>query len=70
MGLLSTVEIVLDSSSSATAPDAENIAMNKLVKNNVDRPISRNSLLSSSIVYIAIDGLMINNNKAAVMIIE
>jgi hypothetical protein len=67
-GLLRTVVIVLFSISLATAPEAENIAMNKLVKNNVDKPISRKSLLSSLIVYIVRDGLMKNKNKAATMI--
>jgi len=57
--------MVLFSSSSATAPDAENIAMNKLLKNSVDNPNSRKSLLSSSIVYIVKDGLIKNKNKAA-----
>ena len=65
MGFVRTVVIVLFRISSATAPDDEKIAMNKLVKNNVDKPISRKSLLSSSMVYIAKDGLMTNRNKAA-----
>jgi len=60
----------LFSISCATAPDAEKIAMNKLVRNNVDKPISRKSLLSSSIVYIAIDGLMNSNSRAAMIIME
>jgi hypothetical protein len=68
-GLLRTVVIVLFSSSWATAPEAENIAMNKLVKNSVDNPISRKSLLSSLIVYIVKEGLIKNKNKAATMII-
>ena len=59
--------IVLFRNSSATAPEAENIAMNKLVRNNVDNPISRKSLLSSSMVYIAMDGLMKNKKSAAKM---
>ena len=67
-GLLNTVVIVLFSISSATAPEAENIAMNKLAKNNVDKPISRKSLLSSLIVYIVSDGLMKNKNRAAIII--
>jgi hypothetical protein len=67
-GLLSTVVIVLFSISSATAPEAENIAMNKLAKNSVDNPISRKSLLSSLIVYIVSDGLMKNRNRAAIII--
>jgi hypothetical protein len=69
-GLLRTVVIVLLSNSCATAPEAEKIAMNKLVKNNVDNPISRKSLLSSLIVYIVRDGLIKNNNNAAIMIME
>ena len=68
-GLVSTVIIVLFSSSLATAPDAEKIEMNKLVKNSVDNPISRKSLLSSLIVYIAMDGLMKSSSKAAATII-
>jgi len=68
MGLLMTVIIVLFSISSATAPEAEKIAMNKLVRNNVDKPISRKSLLSSLIVYIVRDGLMKNKSKAATII--
>jgi len=42
--------------------------MNKLVRNNVDSPISRKSLLSSLIVYMAMDGLIKSNNRAAAMI--
>jgi len=42
--------------------------MNKLVKNSVDNPISRKSLLSSLIVYIVKEGLIKNKNKAARMI--
>ena len=60
--------MVLFSISLATAPEAENIAMNKLVRNNVDKPISRKSLLSSLIVYIAMDGLIKSNSRAAPMI--
>ena len=67
-GLVRTVIIVLFSNSLATAPEAENIEMNKLVKNNVDNPISRKSLLSSLIVYIVKDGLMNSKNRAATMI--
>jgi hypothetical protein len=70
IGLLKTVDIVSVSISSATAPDAEKIAMNKLVRNNVDRPISRKSLLSSSIVYIAMEGLKIKRSRAEKIIIE
>jgi hypothetical protein len=60
--------MVLFSISSATAPEAENIAMNKLAKNSVDKPISRKSLLSSLIVYIVKDGLMKSRSKAATII--
>jgi hypothetical protein len=67
-GLLRTVVMVLFSISSATAPEAENIAMNKLAKNNVDKPISRKSLLSSLIVYIVMGGLTININRAVKII--
>jgi hypothetical protein len=69
-GLLRTVVMVLFSISSATAPEAENIAMNKLTKNNVDKPISRKSLLSSLIVYIVMGGLTINKNRAVNIIME
>ena len=69
-GLLRTVMMVLSSNSLATAPEAEKIAMNKLVRNSVDRPISRKSLLSSLIVYMARDGLMKSNSRAAAMIME
>jgi hypothetical protein len=61
--------MVLFSISSATAPEAENIAMNKLVKKSVDNPNSRKSLLSSVIVYIVRDGLMKNKSRAAIIII-
>jgi len=54
----------------ATAPEAENIAMNKLVRNSVDKPISRKSLLSSLIVYIVRAGLIKNRNKAAIIIMK
>ena len=67
-GLVSTVMIVLFSISSATAPEAEKIATNKLVRKSVDSPISRSSLLSSSIVYIASDGLNRNKRSADPMI--
>jgi hypothetical protein len=60
--------IVLFCSSSATAPEAEKIAMNKLVRNNVDSPNSRRSLLSSLIVYIVKDGVTKNNISAATII--
>jgi NAD+--asparagine ADP-ribosyltransferase len=60
--------MVLFSISLATAPEAENIAMNKLVKNSVDNPISRKNLLSSLIVYIVRDGLIKNKNRAAIII--
>ena len=66
-GFVRTVMTVLFRSSSATAPEAEKIAMNKLVRNNVDKPISRRSLLSSSIVYMAIDGLTKNKHNAEKM---
>ncbi len=69
-GLLKTVMMVLFSNSLATAPEAEKIAMNKLVRNSVDRPNSRKSLLSSLIVYMARDGLMKSNSRAAAIIIE
>jgi hypothetical protein len=64
-GLLRTVRIVLSSISLATAPEAEKIPMNKLAKNNVDKPISRKSLLSSLIEYIVTEGLRKNRNSAA-----
>ena len=60
--------MVLFSISSATAPEEEKIAMNKLVKKSVDKPISRRSLLSSLMVYIVSDGLMKNRNRAATII--
>jgi len=68
-GLLSTVVMVLFSISSATAPEAAKIAMNKLERNNVDKPNSRKSLLSSVIVYMVIDGLMNIKSKDAIIII-
>jgi uncharacterized small protein (DUF1192 family) len=68
-GLLRTVKIVLFSISSATAPEAEKIAMNKLAMKSVDNPNSRNSLLSSLIEYIEIDGLTKNSSRAAMIII-
>jgi hypothetical protein len=43
--------------------------MNKLAMKSVDKPNSRNSLLSSLIVYIASDGLTKNSSRAAVIII-
>jgi len=66
-GLVSTVMTVLFSISTDTAPEAEKIAMNKLVRKSVDRPISRRSLLSSSIVYIDNDGLTRKSNRAIKM---
>ena len=66
-GFVRTVMTVLLRSSSATAPEAEKIAMNKLVRNNVDKPISRRSLLSSSIVYMAMEGLTKNKPNAEKM---
>ena len=63
-GLVSTVMIVLFSISTDTAPEAEKIATNKLVKKSVESPISRSSLLSSSIVYMASEGLTTNSSSA------
>ena len=68
--MLRTVRMVLLSISSATAPEAAKIAMNKLAKNSVDNPNSRKSLLSSLIVYIERDGLTTNKNTAAIMMTE
>ena len=50
-------------------PDAEKIATNKLVKNSVDKPISRRNLLSSLMEYIVREGVMRNSSNAAVMIV-
>ena len=50
--------MVLFSISSATAPEAEKIVMNKLERKSVERPISRKNLLSSISEYIVMDGLM------------
>ena len=66
-GLVSTVRIVLFSISTDTAPEAEKIATNKLVRKSVESPISRSSLLSSSMVYIDNDGLTRSSSKAAAM---
>ena len=55
--------------SSEIAAEAEKIAMNNPVKNNVDRPNSRSILRSSSMEYIEIDGARTNSNIDAVMII-
>lgn len=67
-GFESTVVMVLFSISSATAPEAANIAMNKLVRNSVDNPNSRKSLLSSLRVYIVSDGHIKSKKRAATMI--
>jgi len=60
--------MVLFSISSATAPEAANIAMNKLVRKSVDNPNSRKSLLSSLSVYIVSDGHIKSKKRAATMI--
>ena len=64
MGFESTVVIVFDSISSVIAPEAEKIAMNKPDKKSVERPISRRSFMSSSRVYIVIEGLRMNKSRA------
>ena len=67
-GFERTVVIVFVSISSVTADEAVNIAMNKPVKNSVERPISRSNLMSSSRVYMVIDGLIMNSSSAEAMI--
>jgi hypothetical protein len=59
-GLVTTVMMVLLSISSATAPEAANIEMNKLVRKSVDKPISRKNLVSSSSEYIVSEGIRTN----------
>jgi hypothetical protein len=68
IGFESTVVIVLLSISSVNADVAENIAMNKPDRTSVERPISRSILMSSSIVYMAIEGLKKNKNSEKDMI--
>jgi hypothetical protein len=67
IGFESTVVMVFDSISSVTAAVAEKMAMNKPERNSVDRPNSRRSFISSSMVYIDIDGAMMNEKSAQVM---
>ena len=68
-GLLKTVWMVLFSISSAIVPEAAKTAMNKLAKNSVDRPNSLRSTLSSSSVYIVMEGLRKRIRSVIIMII-
>jgi hypothetical protein len=69
-GLVTTVRMVLLSISSATAPAEAKIETNKLVKNSVDKAISRRNLLSSSSEYIVSGGINANSKSAATTMMQ
>ena len=59
-------EILAANAADCKAAEAEKIAVNNPVRNSVDKPNSRSSLLSSSSVYIVSEGLM-NIDSSAII---